>query len=71
MNQVLAKKLLHSKWTKVSPTHKEKHFIISEVEYDEDNKVVRCVIQAVYSNNEYEIDWRELKQAKQWRTGWC
>ncbi|MCE2570440.1 TIGR02450 family Trp-rich protein [Motilimonas eburnea] len=71
MNQISAKKLLHSKWTKVSPINKEKHFIITEVEYDEDQKVVRCVIQAVYNQNEYDINWRDLKQPQQWRTGWC
>lgn len=71
MNQISSKKLLHSKWTKVSPINKEKHFIITEVEYDEDQKVVRCVIQAVYNQNEYDINWRDLKQPQQWRTGWC
>lgn len=71
MNQVLAKKLLHSKWTKVEPVNKEKHFAIIEVEYDELGKVVRCLIQAVYSANEYEIDWRTLKDPTIWRLGWC
>ena len=39
--------------------------------FDEDKKVTRCVIQAVYSNNEYEINWRDLKQPTLWRQGWC
>ncbi|MCE0555370.1 MULTISPECIES: TIGR02450 family Trp-rich protein [Motilimonas] len=70
MNQVLAKKLLHSKWTKVTPENKEKHFAITEVAYDEDGKVIHCVTQAVYSANEYPINWRELKDSSIWRVGW-
>ncbi len=70
MNKVSAKKLLHGKWTKVTPSNKEKHFIITEVDYDENSKVTRCVIQAVYSHNEYEINWRDLKQPHLWRIGW-
>ena len=71
MNQINPKALLHSKWTATSPVNREKHFAVTAVEFDEDKKVTRCVIQAVYSNNEYEINWRDLKQPTLWRQGWC
>lgn len=71
MNKISPKVLLHSKWTASVPVNREKHFAVTEVEFDEDKKVIRCVIQAVYSSNEYEINWRDLKQPSQWRQGWC
>ncbi|PKI17337.1 TIGR02450 family Trp-rich protein [Colwellia sp. 12G3] len=70
MNKVNPKALLHSKWSKVEVTHKEKHFIITKVKFDEDQKVVDCVIEAVMTKNDYEIDWRELKLIDKWRIGW-
>ena len=70
MNRVSAKSLLHSKWTKLEVVRKEKHFMITEVNYDETGKVERCVIQAVINKSEYEIDWRSLKDSECWRIGW-
>jgi len=70
MNKVSPKALLNSKWTKVKVENKEKHFIITKVEFDEDKKVVLCVIEAVMSRNEYEINWRDLKDSQCWKTGW-
>ncbi len=70
MNQINPKKLLHSKWTKVAVLNKEKHFMIIEVEFNERQKVSHCVIQAVKTRNEYEINWRELKSNQHWLLGW-
>lgn len=70
MNKVSPKVLLNSKWTKVTIKDKEKHFTIIEVEFDENQLIIGCVIEAVISNNQYHIDWRELKQPDQWRMGW-
>lgn len=70
MNLVNAKALLHSKWTKIEVTNKEKHFIITKVEKDEDQKIVECIIEAVISNQEYSINWRDLKNSNQWKIGW-
>ncbi|MDB2373206.1 TIGR02450 family Trp-rich protein [Psychrosphaera haliotis] len=70
MNKVSPKSLLHSKWTKVNIENKEKHFVITEVEFDEDQRVTKCVIEAAMTQNEYEINWRELKEPKQWKVGW-
>lgn len=69
-NQVAPKKLLNSKWTKMEVVNKEKHFIITEVEFDEMQKVTLCVTQSVITKNEYSIDWRDLKNPQQWRLGW-
>ncbi len=70
MNPISPKKLLHSKWTSLAPQHKEKHFTITEVEYDEQQRVIHCILQAVINHHEYAIEWRTLKDAQQWRTGW-
>lgn len=70
MNRVNPKALLNSKWTKVSVKNKEKHFAITEVEFDDNQKVEHCVIQAVINHNEYAINWRDLKDPAQWKQGW-
>ena len=70
MNQINPAKLHNSKWTAVKPINREKYFLVSEVEYDEEGAVISCVIESVLSKNEYSIDWRELKNAEKWVQGW-
>lgn len=70
INTVNPKSLLHSKWTKLTVFNKEKHFIVSELEFNEDKKIIGCVIQAVINHAEYDINWRSLKDAKEWLIGW-
>lgn len=70
MNIVSPKKLLNSKWTAVQPRNKEKHFLVVEVEYDEDKNVVLCVLEAVMTKRQSAIDWRDLKDIDIWRSGW-
>ena len=70
MNQINPKKLLNSKWTKVEPTNKEKHFLISELKYDENELISDCLIEAIISKNNESIDWNELKDSNQWQQGW-
>ncbi|MCL4410124.1 MAG: TIGR02450 family Trp-rich protein [Firmicutes bacterium] len=70
MNQINPSKLLNSKWTAVKPINREKHFLVADVEYDEDGTVTLCSIESVLSNNSYEIDWVELKDATKWLQGW-
>lgn len=70
MNRISPKTLLHSKWTKQQVSNKEKHFVITKVEFDEQKNVIECIIEAVINNNEYEINWRDLKDNQQWRLGW-
>ncbi|MFB1037288.1 MAG: TIGR02450 family Trp-rich protein [Sinobacterium sp.] len=70
MNKLSPKKLLNSKWTAVVPLNTEKHFIITEVEYDEDKAVVSCLIEAIMSKRTTNIQWRDLKDTAQWVQGW-
>ena len=70
MNRIHPKKLMHSKWTAVKPKNKEKHFMITAVEFDEEGLVVECVIEAVMSKKEYNIEWRELNNTECWAQGW-
>ena len=70
MNQINPKKLLNSKWTKVLPTNNEKHFLISELKYDENELICDCLIEAIISKNNESIDWNELKDSNKWQQGW-
>lgn len=69
-NRISPKVLLGSKWTKVSPVKKEKHFIVTLVKFNEQQKVVACEIEAVKTQQRYAINWRELKQRDKWLMGW-
>ncbi len=70
MNKINPKTLLRSKWTKVQITNKEKHFMITKVKFNEEQQVILCVIEAVMTKNEYQINWRELKHTDKWIVGW-
>lgn len=70
MNQINPKKLQNSKWTAKTPQNKEKHFLVTEVEVDENEVVISCVLQGVMSKSEYEIKWRDLKDDSKWLFGW-
>ena len=70
MNKINTKKLLNSKWTAVKPINKEKHFLILELEFDENDKVIHCLIEAVISHRLQPINWEELKESEHWIQGW-
>ena len=70
MNKISSKKLLNSKWTAVSPSIKEKHFLISELEFDENDNLTHCLIEAVISNRTELINWQDLKESEHWFQGW-
>ena len=70
MNKINPRKLLNSKWTAVNPVNKEKHFLVTELEFDEDGDVVHCLLEAVISNRSAPIDWQELKDQTKWLQGW-
>ncbi len=63
-------KLHLSKWTAAQPVRKEKHFIVTELIRDPDERVVACLIEAVHSRRARRIDWRELQDATTWLQGW-
>ncbi|KTF16080.1 TIGR02450 family Trp-rich protein [Pseudoalteromonas sp. H105] len=70
MNQINPRKLLRSKWTAVSPINKEKHFLITDIEFDEEGVVIQCEIEAVMSKRTQLIEWRQLKDQDVWLQGW-
>jgi tryptophan-rich hypothetical protein len=70
MNKINPQKLLNSKWTAVNPTKKEKHFIVSEIEFDEDGLVVSCCIEPIMSKRSIPINWNDLKDSGNWIHGW-
>ena len=69
-NIISPKKLLNSKWTAVKPQRKEKHFIVTEVEFNEEGAVILCLIEAVMTKRATAIEWQDLKNINQWRCGW-
>mgnify|MGYP000043910233 CR=1 FL=1 len=70
MNTFNPKKLLNSKWTAVQPTDREKHFIIPEVEYDDEGHILSCSIEAVLSRKIRALKWKELEDPLVWKQGW-
>ncbi|MES2626853.1 MAG: TIGR02450 family Trp-rich protein [Pseudomonadota bacterium] len=70
MNKINPKKLLNSKWTAVAPQHKEKHFVVTTMEFDEEGVVVVCEIEAVMTKRVLPIEWQDLKNTAQWLHGW-
>jgi len=70
LNNVNPKKLLNSKWTAVEPTGKEKHFMVTDVEFDEEGVVTSCLLEAILSKHATPIQWRDLQDASRWIHGW-
>ena len=70
MNRTNPSKLLHSKWTAVEPKNKEKHFLVVEVDYDEEGIVIDCLLEAVMSRRKTSVNWRDLTNSDQWKQGW-
>lgn len=70
MNKINPKKLLNSKWTALKPLNREKHFMVTEVTFDEEGSVITCLIEAVLSKRTTAIDWYVLTDSEQWLYGW-
>lgn len=70
MNKISSKKLLNSKWTAITPSNKEKHFLITKLVFDEDDIVTHCLIEAVISHRTELINWKDLKESERWLQGW-
>lgn len=70
MNTFNPNKLHQSKWTAATPTHKEKHFLVTKVLRDEQENVVKVVLEAVYSQREITLAWQALKDDSTWLMGW-
>jgi len=70
MNQINPSKLLHSKWTRVVPEGKERHFIVSKLRLSDNRDVIGCDLEAVINKHIYQINWQELKNDECWLMGW-
>ena len=70
MNRINPRKLLNSKWTAVKPVNREKHFVVTEIEFAEDGSVRHCLTEAVISKRAEPIDWETLKNTDYWLQGW-
>ena len=64
-------KLHFSKWTAVVPENRETHFLVTRLLRDEGENITGCVLEAVMTQREQSLDWRDLKDDKRWCTGWC
>ncbi len=69
-HRINPRKLLLSKWTALNPTNKERHFLVVKMNYDEDEVVTECVIEAVISGRQITMHWHELKDDTVWAQGW-
>ena len=69
MNRINPRKLMGSKWTATKPQNKEKHFLVTRV-IEEDETIVSCVLEAVYSKRETTLPWQNLQNDETWRMGW-
>ncbi len=67
------KKLLHSKWTAVTPRAREKHFLVTTViEPEFEGTAVEFVeLEAVHSRRVQRVRWRELQDESVWQQGWA
>ncbi|HSP31224.1 MAG TPA: TIGR02450 family Trp-rich protein [Halomonas sp.] len=70
MKKINPNKLYHSKWTAVQPRNKEKHFMVTQLLRDEEERVVEVIIEAIHSQREIILPWHELKDDSVWKMGW-
>lgn len=70
--QINPKKLLNSKWTAVTPTNKEKHFmVIKLITPEQPTMPIELVeLEAVYSKRTQILAWRDLSDTANWLQGW-
>ena len=71
-NPLSPKKLLLSKWSAASPTHKEKHFVVTRVVVPDDPlvRIEWVELEAVHSGRSSMLRWRDLTDGSRWRQGW-
>ena len=71
-NPLSPKKLLLSKWTAVTPRHKERHFIVTRVVLPEPpaTRIELVELEAVHSRRSVVLHWRDLTDGAVWRRGW-
>ncbi|NOT83748.1 MAG: TIGR02450 family Trp-rich protein [Methylococcaceae bacterium] len=70
MNRINPRKLLHSKWTAVTPQQKQRHFMVIKLIRADTEEIIACELEAVINNQVYIINWQELKNSACWLMGW-
>lgn len=72
MHALHPKKLLLTKWTTVNPIAKNKHLLVAKVIQPElpETAVQWIDLEAIYSKKKIRIEWRDLRDASQWKQGW-
>jgi len=70
MNRINPEKLMKSKWTAIDPVNRQRHFIVTDVQRNDEGVVVSCELEAVLTRKAAQIDWHELKDASRWQMGW-
>ena len=63
-------KLLLSKWTASRPQNRERHFLVTELLRDEQERVIAVELQAVLTGRSEQIDWQQLLDSERWQQGW-
>jgi tryptophan-rich hypothetical protein len=72
MHALHPKKLLITKWTAVNPIAKNKHFLgVKVIQPELPETAVQWIdLEAIYSKKQIRIEWRDLRDASQWKQGW-
>jgi tryptophan-rich hypothetical protein len=70
VNKINPKKLLLSKWTSVNPAKKEKHFLVTELKFNDEGAVIHCLMESVMTKRSEPIEWQGLKNSDDWLQGW-
>ncbi len=70
MNQITPNKLLHSKWTAVTPRRKERHFMVTKLIRADNEDIIACELEAVINHHSYQLNWQALKDSSCWLMGW-
>ena len=56
-DRISPKTLRKSKWAAVCPSRKVKHFLVTQVKYDDGGRVPSCAIEAIMSMRAMPIGW--------------
>lgn len=72
MTRIITTKLLLSKWTRVNPVDKQKHYLVTEVIAPQvpGTDVEFVEIEAVINKRAHQMPWKELLDESVWIQGW-
>lgn len=70
MNRFNPTKLHLSKWTATVVHNKEKHFLVVELDHDEQGILQRVDLEAIHSGRIQTLDWQDLRDKQRWQMGW-